>query len=65
MSFYKNSCGNLKKKFVEILLRLSVWRGAKECQLCRSRKNMQNEHLVTILVAKIGADTAENETSKV
>ena len=35
--------------------------GAKECQSCRSRKMLKNGYLL----AKIGADTAENEPLKV
>ena len=49
------------KKFDEILLRFSISSGAKVWQSCRSRKILQNEYLL----AKFGADTAENEPSKV
>ena len=43
------------------LLRFSVSNGAKVWQSCRSRQMEHNDYLI----AKIGADTAENEPSKV
>ena len=49
------------KKFGEILLRFLDSKGAKVPESCRSRKILQNEYLL----AKFGADTAENEPSKV
>ena len=58
--FYKNLNKNMKK-FAEILLKFWILSGAKVCKTCRSRKMLSNEYLL----AKIGADTEENEPSKV
>ena len=52
---------NFAKKFDENLLKFCEWSGAKEYQSDRSRQELSNEYLV----AKIGLDTAENESSKV
>ncbi len=53
-------------KIIEILQKSAkiwkfcIWRSAKECIFCRSRKMLKNAYLV----AKIGLDTAENEPQK-
>ena len=53
----KENWQKLWKKFVEFLLRFSVSNGAKVWQSCRSRQMEENDYFI----AKIGADTAENE----
>ena len=46
-----------------MIFELKIWilGGVKVCKSCRSRQTLQNEYLV----AKIGFDTAANESSKV
>ena len=52
----------MKKRKEIFLMRFSVSRGAKVRQSCRSRKMLTR---IDYLLAKIGADTAENEPSKI
>ena len=59
-NFFGNDC-NICKKVDENLLKFCEWSGAKECQSDRARQELSNEYLI----AKIGFDTAENETLKV
>ena len=59
-----NFCRNFSKNAKmsdDFLLRFSVSSGAKVWYSCRSRKMLKNDYLL----AKIGADTAENEPPKV
>ena len=66
-SSFSENFSNESLKAWWLFVFVKVWsfdsKGAKECQSCRSRKNLmlQNEYLA----AKIGVDTAENEPSKV
>ena len=50
--FEKNYCQHFSK--------FRIWSGAKVFESCRSRKMLSNEYLV----AKIGADTADEELFK-
>ena len=49
------------KKFHEIVLKYSGLSGAKACKSCRSRQELSNGYFL----AKFGADTEENGSSKI